>query len=56
MSITFEEISADVVAPQAGPTARADAPAGEERGLAQSERIRALLLREKRRLARLSDR
>ena len=56
MSITFEEISATVVpvAPATNPPEGREE--SEEGGLAQGERIRAILLREKRRLQRLSDR
>lgn len=55
MSITFEEITGDVVADRPHDGRTGEGREAEAGGLAFAERIRAVLLREKRRLERLSD-
>lgn len=56
MSITFEEITADVVAEPPRDERNDEGGEMEAGGLEFAERVRAVLLREKRRLDRLSDR
>lgn len=55
MSITFEEITGDVVPERPRGAGGEERREGEAGGLAFAERVRAVLLREKRRLERLSD-
>lgn len=55
MSITFEEITGDVVADRPREPRGDDRSGSDGGGLAFAERVRATLLREKRRLERLSD-
>ncbi len=54
MPITIEEVTGEVVAQPTQPPPSEPRPSGNPREL--QERIRALLLREQRRLERLSDR
>ena len=56
MSITFEEITGDVVPDRPREERGDEAREPESGGLVFAERVRAVLLREKRRLERLSDR
>ena len=56
MSITFEEITGDVVPERPREDRGGEGGDAEAAGQALAERVRAVLLREKRRLERLSDR
>jgi hypothetical protein len=55
MSITIEEITADVAPERPRESRRDGGREPEAGGQALAERIRAMMLREKRRLERLSD-
>ena len=55
MSITFEEISGDIVPERPRQRPREESGEVEAGGPALAERVRAVLLREKRRIERLSD-